>query len=381
MKITKLEVILLGVGIRFARTNARGVITKPGTPSKIVLLKLHTDEGVTGTGSVRPNQPTQPENPQSTIAAIKDYFGPAILGEDPFDIEKILAKCDRLLPGNSFPKMAIDLALHDVMGKAMGVPVYKLLGGLYWDSIPLEWSLGMNPTDEMVREATGAVEKYGVKYVCVKVAGPAGWKQDVKNVAAVRAALGDGIALGIDANELYSPAVAVKAIRKMEEYDLYYVEQPVPRWDLAGMARVRHAVETPIMADEGVFTLQEAVGNIQAGAVDILCLKLPKHGGLHRAKKIAAVGEAFHVPVNLGAYGDSGVGAAAAAHFYASTRNMFPAAEFIGDLANLEHDLLTEETKFVIKDGSTVVPKRPGLGVEVDEKAVAKYTLDKWVVE
>lgn len=381
MNITKAEITLLGVGLKFARSNARGFSVKPGIPVHIILLRLHTDEGIVGIGEIKSNVRTQPESYQSIIAAIRDYYGPAILGADPFDLEKIMAKCDGLLPGNSYAKMAIDVALHDVMGKASGVPLYKLLGGLYCDSIPLEWSLGMNQTDEMVREATGAVEKFGIKCISVKVAGPHGWKQDVKNVRAVRQALGDDIDLGIDGNEGYSPAVAIRAIRRMEEYDLYYVEQPVPRWDLEGMARVRHAVATPIMADEGVFTLQEAARNIQFGAVDIICIKLPKHGGLLRSKKIAAVAEASYIPVNLGSYGEAGIGAAAAAHFYVSTKNMMPAAEFIISIANLENDLLTEETKFVIKDGCTMVPQGPGLGVELDEKIVQKHMVNKWIVE
>jgi len=382
MAIRRIEVIPLGISPSFSRRISRGVL-EPGKPGELkgkpVLVRIYSDEGVVGTGEVRVIQPFHGETTQSVVSAIRDFYAPHLIGEDPFNLEKFWSKFDEVLPGNTNARAPIDYALYDLMGKMLQVPVYKLLGGLYREKIPLEWSIGLNSTEKMVEEATRCIEKYGVKVFCLKVGPSERWKHDVNTFEAIRKTLGDDVTLGIDANEGYSSPIAIRAIQRMEEYDLSYAEQPVPGWDLEGMVRVRMAVNTPIVADESAFTIQDVFRVLKMGAADVICVKTFKPGGLCNSKKIAALAESCSCSVNIGgtAHGVR-IEAAVGAHFYASTRNIFPAGEFVMGIT--EEDPITDNP-FVIKDGHITVPKGPGLGVEIDEKALEKHALAKYLVE
>jgi L-alanine-DL-glutamate epimerase-like enolase superfamily enzyme len=382
MEIHKIEVIPLDIMPSFRRRLSRGVIdqSEPGLlKGKPVLVRIYNEEGLVGIGETRPTQPFQGETTQSTISAIKDFYAPVLIGKDPFNMEAIWSECDAVLPGNTYARAAIDFALYDLVGKMLKIPVYKLLGGRYWEKIPLQWSIGLNPVEKMIEEAQRCMEKFGLKVFCLKVGPSERWKDDVNNVKAVRKALGDGIDLGIDANGTYSPSVAIKAIREMEECDLDYVEQPVPGWDLEGMARVRLAVNTPILADESVYTAQDAFHVLKMEAADVVCVKILKPGGLFNAKKVAAVAEACSSSVNVaGTAQGVRIEAVAGAHYYASTKNIFPAGEFVMGIT--EEDPICNQP-FVIKDGYCNVPEGPGLGVEIDEQAVEKYALGKYLVK
>jgi L-alanine-DL-glutamate epimerase-like enolase superfamily enzyme len=382
MKIKKIEVIPVGISPSYRRKISRGVL-EPGDPSamkgKPVLVRIHDTDGAVGNGEVRVIQPFHGETTWSVVAAIRDFYAPVMIGRDPFDLESFWAKFDEILPGNTNARAPIDYALYDLMGKRLNVPVYKLLGGLYWEKIPLEWSIGLDSIDKMVAEANGAAEKYGIKVFCLKVGPSHRWKEDVKTFKAIREALGDDVTLGIDANEAYDSAVAVKAIRMMEAYDLAYAEQPVPAKDLEGMQRVRMAVHTPIVADESAFTIQDAYRILKMEAADVICVKTFKPGGLCNSRKIASLAESCAARINVGgtAHG-ARIEAAVGAHLYAATRNIFPAGEFV--LGITEEDPLVDNP-FNIKDGHITVPQRPGLGIEIDEKALKKYALETYVIE
>lgn len=382
MVVSKIEVIPLDISPSFRRRISRGVIeqVKSGVlKGKPVLVRIYTKEGIVGIGEARTTNPFHGETTQSLVSAIKDFYAPTLIGEDPFNIEKFWSKFDEVLPGNTNARAPIDYALYDLMGKILNVPVYKLLGGLYWEKIPLEWSIGLNSADKMVEEARVCIEKYGLKVFCVKVGPSERWKDDVKTFKTLRKELGGAITLGIDANGAYSSSVAINAIKQMEEYNLNYAEQPVPGWDLEGMIRIRMAVNTPIMADESIFTIQDAFRILKLGAADIICVKTFKPGGLCNSKKIAAIAEACSSYVNLGgtAHG-ARIEAAVGAHFYASTKNIFPAGEFVMGIT--EEDPIVNNP-FVINDGCVNVPKGSGLGMEIDESALEKYALARYVIE
>lgn len=382
MTIKKIEVIPLGISPSFRRKISRGVL-EPGDPKalkgKPVLVRIHHSDGVIGDGEVRVIQPFHGETTFSVVCAIRDFYAPLMIGKDPFDLEFFWAEFDRVLPGNTNARAPIDYALYDLMGKMLNVPVYKLLGGLYRRKIPLEWSIGLDSIDKMVAEAEGSAEKYGIKVFCLKVGPSDRWKEDVKTFKAIRKALGDSVALGIDANETYDAAVAVKAIRMMESYDLAYAEQPVPARDLEGMRRVRMACHTPIVADESAFTIQDAYRILKMEAADVICVKTFKPGGLCNSRKIASMAEACAARINIGgtAHG-ARIEAAVGAHLYVATRNIFPAGEFVMGIT--EEDPLVDNP-FVVTDGEIEVPQEPGLGMHIDEKALKKYALETYVVE
>jgi muconate cycloisomerase len=284
------------------------------------------------------------------------------------------------LAGNPAARAVLDIALYDLMGKALDVPVHKLIGGCCQPRIPLEWSVSMaEDIGVMIAEARRAVEEFGIRVLCIKAAERRGWRQDVKNFEAVRRAVGDDVVIGVDPNTGWNLHDAISAVHALRPFDLGYIEQPVARRDLEGMATIRREARgIPVMADEGLFTLTDAYAIARARAADAFCIKLYKIGGLTPARKIAAVAEATEILLNCGGLAvQSQLEAAAAAHFYTSTpaKRMLGAGEFVFGLNTIGPDPLVPQTEFVVRDGHVHVPTGPGLGIVLDEAALKKHTL------
>ena len=389
LTIERIEVYVTDLSTRLRRQISSGAWDTGPTGSllgKPVLVKIHAG-GVVGYGQIRSIAPGHfiPDTVYSTVGAIKEIYGPRLLGRDLTDREGMWTMFDRSLPQNFNARAALDHAVHDALGKAFGVPVYKLIGGLCQPRIPLEWSVSMaDDVDTIVREATGAVEKFGIRVLCVKAGHRDGWRRDVENFLAVRRAVGPTVQVGVDPNCGWHFADAKRAIRAMAEAGLDYVEQPIAREDIAGLVALREFMDgIPLMADESLMTLNDAYTLARAGAVDVFCIKLYKTGGLHRAKKIAAVAEVAGIRLNVGGLAAfSQLDAAAAAHFYASTpvEHMMPAGEFLFGVGAIGPDPLVPETDFVVADGHVTPPSRPGLGIAIDEKALARHTLQHDVI-
>ncbi len=384
MKIERIDVVVTEMAGRIQRTMSSGPYDSgpDGNPmGKPVLVRIHA-EGVIGYGQVRPTAPGHfvPDTVHSVVSAIRDIYGPYLIGKDVFDLDKTWTDFDLRLPFNSNARAAIDFALHDALGKALNLPVHKLIGGASQTRLPLEWSVSLAPTvEKIVADATQAVDELGIRVVCIKAGDRRGWRQDVKHFEAVREAVGPDVVLGVDPNTGWTFSDTISAMRAMAPYDLGYVEQPVLRTDLDGLARIRRLAEgVPIMADESLFTLQDAYALAKAEAVDVLCIKLYKTGGIRPAKKIAAVAEGANMRLNIGGLAvQSRLEAAAGAQFLASLpeHTVMPGAEFIFGLGVQGVDPITEENGFVIKDGHVDVPTGPGLGVIVNEDAVAARTI------
>jgi muconate cycloisomerase len=206
-----------------------------------------------------------------------------------------------------------------------------------------------------------------------------GWRQDVMNFEAVRRAVGEKIMIGVDPNTGWTLPDALSAIGELRKLGLGYIEQPVARRDLASMAEIRRAAGgVPVMADEALFTVQDAHALAAARAVDAFCIKLYKVGGITPAKKIAAVAEAANIQLNCGGLAvQSQLEAAAGAHFYASTpaSRMMGAAEFVLGLNATTRDPICADGDFVMREGYVEVPHGPGLGITIDEAALEKHTL------
>lgn len=384
MKIERVDVVVTELAGRVRRTMSSGAYdTGPaGAPmGKPVLVRVHA-EGIVGYGQVRPTAPGHfvPDTVHSVVSAIRDIYGPYLLGKDPFDLDRIWSDFDLILPFNSNARAAVDFALHDAMGKAVGLPVHKLIGGLCQPRIPLEWSISLaEDAGRIVADAERAVEEFGIRVLCLKCGARGGWREDVANFAAIRDAVGPGVVIGVDPNTGWHVSETIKAMAALAEYDLGYVEQPVGRRDIEGLARVRAAADgVPVMADESLFTIEDAYELARAGAVDVLCIKLYKTGGIHQAKRIAAIAEAAGLRLNIGGLAvQSQLEAAAGAHFCASlpVRRVMPGAEFIFGLGVAGPDPLVGETTFGIQDGHAYVPTGPGLGITIDEDAVTARTI------
>jgi len=382
--IDRIEVFVTALSQRVQRTISSGSYDT-GPPERLlgkpVLVKLYAD-GVVGLGQIRPISPGHfvADTTQSAVAAITEIYGPTLLGRSIFDIEAVNEMFDLQLAGNPAARAVLDIALHDAMGKALGTPVHNLIGGCCQPRIPLEWSVSMaDDVATMIAEAKRAVDEFGIRVLCLKMADRRGWRQDVRNFEAVRKAVGEAVMIGIDPNTGWTLADALSAIREIRTFGLGYIEQPLERRDLGGMAEIRRAAEgVPVMADEGIFTLQDAYALAEARACDAYCIKLYKLGGITPARKIAAVAQAANIRINCGGLAvQSQLEAAAGAHFYASIppARMMGAAEFVMGLNATAKDPLSPESEFRIRDGHVEVPRGPGLGIAINEAALRQNTL------
>jgi L-alanine-DL-glutamate epimerase-like enolase superfamily enzyme len=390
LAIDRIEVFVTELPTRIQRTFTSGS-WDTGAPKQLlgkpVLVRVFAGE-VVGYGQIRPISPGHfvADTVHSVVGAITEIYGPLLLGRELTDLESIHELFGTRLAGNPAARAVLDIAVHDALGKAFGVPTHKLIGGCCQSSIPLEWSVSFSSDSAaMIKEAERAVKELGIRVLCLKAAGPQGWRKDVENFAAVRRALGKEIMIGVDPNTGWTRTDAISAMNAMRPMRLDYIEQPIDRHDLAGMAEIRaQAAGIPIMADESLFTVEDAVALAKARAVDVFCIKLYKVGGLFPARKIAAIAEANNIQLNCGGLAAlSSLDAAAAAHYCASipARRTFGAAEFVFGLGLVGPDPLIAENPFKIEDGCVKVPENPGLGVVIDERALERHTLLKHVIQ
>jgi muconate cycloisomerase len=382
--IDRIDIFITELPTRVRRTFSSGSYDT-GAPrdalGKPIVVKIHAD-GAVGYGQIRPISPGHfvADTVHSVVAAITDIYGPLLLGKRPSDLEAIQESFNGRLAGNPAARAVIDIALHDLIGKQLGVPVAALLGGMCETVIPIEWSVSMaDDVGVMVAEAKRAVDEFGIRVLCLKAAGKGGWRQDIKNFEAVRKAVGHDIVIGVDPNTGWTFFETIAYMQAVRPLNLGYLEQPTERRDLAALAAIRNqAGGVPVMADESLFTLADAFALAEARAVDVFCIKLYKVGGLAAARKIAAVAEAANIQLNLGGLAVlSQTEAAASAHFCAATpsKRMFGAAEFAFALNTVGADPLVPEPSLVLKDGAVAVPTGPGLGITVDEEALARHAI------
>jgi muconate cycloisomerase len=356
-----------------------------GMIGRYTIVRVATDEGIEGLGEATVLKEWGGDHgryfgeaPDLTVRLIQGVLGPALEGADPFDIEAAHRSMDLAVKGYPYAKCAMDMALHDIKGKALGVPIYQLLGGLVRAEIPVAHSLGWMDIERATEEASAAVAE-GIATIKIKVGRDPGYDVDV--VAAVREAIGPDVDIVVDANQGWpTPKHAIGILRQMKRSRIRYAEQPVE--GLARMARVARAVDVPIMADESAWTPQDVLEIIERGAADMISLYTTKPGGLHKAKKVAAVAEAAGLPMNVNGSHETGVGNAANLHLVASTlgvteAGVFPVTTVEGSeptqMAGKMYldDIVTES--FTYRDGHLTVPQRPGLGVELDPDKVQKY--------
>ncbi len=370
MKIVKIECI--PVMIKYKRASVMGGRVIPG--SEPVVVKMHTDEGIVGIAEAgHASLGYIGEGQDSVMGIINDLFGPKVLlGEDPCQIERLVNKCYRMTKHNNAAVTVIDYCLHDIVGKKYGVPVYQLLGGLSNPKIPLGMVVTFGETDFVVRKAK-EIKAAGFKSVKLK---HGSIEQDVANVKAVREALGPDYKIGIDINGGYDYFEALEALYKLEPYNLFMCEQPVPWWDIDGLARLRQKVRTPIAADESATELNHLLQITQKNAADVLFIKVAKVGGLVMAQKWVAIAQAANLPVMCGCLVGSGFEAAAQAHFLAASDWMGRIEHesngplHMHDIYNtvnppLTNDLAKNPPRY--EDGYLYPPDGPGLGVELNE--------------
>ena len=276
-----------------------------------VILELRTDDGQVGYGEASPLPRFTGETADSIKLMLEREFIPAILGSDPMDMAAIHSKMS-YLPGNATAKCCADMALHDLVGRATGQPVYRVLGGACRESIPMTRPLGILPVEEAAKQAAHWVS---LGYEALKMKVGENVDADTARVRAVREAVGSGVSIRIDANQGYRVPEAIRLARGLEGVGIEYFEQPVAAWDLDGLAEVRRATGIPVAADESLQSLRAAMEMAHRRAVDVFVIKLIKLGGLFQARKVAAIAEAAGINLVVVSPFETHLGAASGVHF------------------------------------------------------------------
>jgi muconate cycloisomerase len=333
-----------------------------------VLVKLGDAEGRVGLGEASVTCIWSGETQAGVLALFDQEIKPILLGADPFDTEWILRRLDRAIHANSFAKGAVEMALLDLQGKTLGVPVYKLLGGRDPEAaargVRLKFVVGaVEPA--VAAERAGRMVQRGWKCIKVKVGRHDHPRADLERLRAVRDAIGASVMLTVDANGGYTVEQAVWAAARFEQLDVALFEQPTRRGDHRAMAAVRRRSGIPIMADESVFTPQDALEAIRHEAADVFSLYPGKHGGIRPTQSVARMAEAAGIPCTIGSNLEREVATAAMAHVTMATPNLV-CERFPGDLIGpLYFEGAISESPLHYQADRLFVPEGPGLGVTV----------------
>jgi L-Ala-D/L-Glu epimerase len=343
------------------------------------LVRIETDEGVTGVGEACPAYEFTGETLWSVADVIGEYLGPSVIGKDPFDLEAIHHVWDRELytVGNQAAKAAVEMALWDVQGKALDRPLCDLIGGRARPALQEVVAFGWDDPEALAAD-TRAMKAEGIHIFKIKVGDTP--ERDEQRVAAVREAAGPDARITVDANQGWWDAkTAVRAIKLLERYGIEFAEQPVRMDDLEAARFVRTHVDVPIALDESVRGPREALACAKAGACDMFVVKLMKTGGILNALKVNAIAEAAGITVMVGNMGESSV--AMSAHFHV---NIALANAVHGDAdlpwrpGALELDIGRGIRQEIVDGISWIdVPDAPGLGIELIEEHIERQRVER----
>lgn len=364
MRITGIEIIPIRLPLTEPFVISYG--TFPDVES--ALVRVETDAGVTGWGEGTPDPHVTGETFGAVVETLK-AVAPALLGRDPRDRGACLAAVEARVAGAPSAKAALDMALHDAVGRASGLPVWALLGGRAKDHLTISRVVSLKDPDAMAADAVRHVAN-GFRTVKLKVGVADDTRSDVRRVAAVREAVGPDIRIKVDVNQGWRTAgVAIQAARGMVASEPEYIEQPVDWRDLEGLAEVRRAAGLPIMADEALHDARDVLRAVTLRACDLVNIKLMKSGGLLGALALNAIAETAGYVCQVGTMVESSIASAAGLHLALSLANVHT-VEMGGPLM-LAEDIGPLRDYYA---GDQVrVPDGPGLGIEPDEAVIARY--------
>lgn len=363
MKITGIDTWLVEIPLRGAFRNAHGV----QCVQQSVVVRVRTAAGLEGAGNVDPSPGYSEATPDDIRTAIRERLAPVLIGQDASSIRAALAEMDRVAPDALYAQAAVEMALVDLNGKALGVPAHRLLGGALRDTVRLNGWIGI---EEPETAAATARDFWARGYRSAKVKVGAAVEADRDRVAAVRAAVPE-MTIRVDGNEGYDVDTAIRLARAIAPYRIALLEQPVPRKDLEGLARVRRAIDIPVMADEAIEGLDTLVSVIRLEAADIVKVKVMKQGGLLRCLRAIDMAEAAGIRCVIGHGFGLTLNTLAELHVAAVSANVLDGCECVGP-TKLTGDVVT--SPLIMKTGSVEVPAVPGLGATLDESALGHWT-------
>ncbi|UCF68663.1 MAG: dipeptide epimerase [Acidobacteriota bacterium] len=322
-----------------------------------VLLRIDTDRGPSGFGCSAPDLEITGETTESVLAALEGPIAELVRGSDPRRVTLLLERVRKALPDQPAALAGIDIALHDLLARIAGLPLWQLLGG-FRSRIRTSVTIGILPRAETVEQARERVRQ---GFRALKLKGGLVVEDDIERVLAVREAVGDRIELRFDANQGYTAEQSLHFISEARKARLELVEQPTPRDALEQLGRVTRRAPLPIMADESLVSLRDAFRIARRGLADMVNVKLMKVGGIARAIEVDAVARAARFEVLVGCMDESALASAGGLHFALARPNV-AYADLDGHL-----DLLDDPCAgaVVLKHGTLFPREGVGLGVTV----------------
>ncbi len=370
MKIEKVETFPVCVPMKETY-----VLSTAVTSSVLSLIvRISTDNGIQGIGEARVGYGTgfTPESIETMKVMVDRYFGPALIGENPLDINNLMEKVNAAWEaGHTITKSSIEMAIYDIVGKKFNASVSDILGGAYHKKIGLVGSISCDDPKKMAHEAAHWVEM-GYQVLKVKIGKSADVDLDVNRVKEVREAVGRKVDLRLDCNSVYRLDTALRLIKQLQKYDPFLLEDPIETWNVDGMIRLTKASDIPICVDNIIFTPQDAFNILSRGAGHVIKVKLQRVGGFRNAVKIIAIAESAGIPVVVGRGSTLSISAAAEHHLIAASKTVIPWGENTAPQKQ-EEDVVERPLK--VTNGFVSCPSETGLGVELDMEKVRHYLI------
>lgn len=366
MKITRVEAIPFAIPYRKPLRFASG----EATTAEHVLVRVHTDEGLTGVAEAPPRPYTYGETQASILAVIDGIFAPQAVGLSPLEREQLHARLGRTV-GNPTAKAAIDMAVWDIIGQAVGVPVTELLGG-YGTQMRVAHMVGFAEPAEMVAEAGRMRDTFGISTFKVKV-GRRPADLDIAACRALREALGPDTELYIDGNRGWTATESARVLRALADLDLQFAEELCPADDVLGRRWLVTQSPIPLFADESVPTPGDVTRELLGGSATGISIKTARTGftGSHR---ILAQCEGLGADMVMGNQIDGQLGSLCSLAFGAAFEATSRRAGELSNFLDMTDDLLAEPLQ--IRQGRLRVREAPGLGAQIDPDKLARYRTD-----
>ncbi|MFI6698659.1 mandelate racemase/muconate lactonizing enzyme family protein [Streptomyces sp. NPDC050509] len=335
-----------------------------------VLIRVHTDEGLTGVADAPPRPFTYGETQTSVVGVIEKIFAPQLTGLNVHARERIHARLDRTV-GNPAAKAAIDMALWDIAGQALGLSVTRLLGG-WSDRMRVAHMLGFDTPERMATEATRIRDTYGITTFKVKV-GRRPVRLDLDVCRALRDALGGEAEMYVDGNRGWTPSESAAALRELDGLGITLAEELCPADDVLGRRWLVRQSPVPFVADESATTPAEVTRSLLDGAATAISIKTARTG-FTGSQRVLHQCEGMGVEVVMGNQIDGQLGTVCTAAFGAAHASSSRRAGELSNFLDLSDDLLAEP--IAVTDGTLAVPDLPGLGVAIDPDKLDRYRQD-----